>query len=90
MAQLYPQALGSLFIASYDSQVYGGGIRPRLHTGLNCQLLLVFRYIASDLTRRPLTMNVLYCCVFVGTCLSNNGLFTMKLSLREGVDRAVA
>jgi hypothetical protein len=24
----------SLFVASYDSQGYGGGIRPRLHTGL--------------------------------------------------------
>jgi hypothetical protein len=22
-----------LFVASYDSQGYGGGIRPRLHTG---------------------------------------------------------
>jgi hypothetical protein len=33
VAQLYPQALGSLFIASCDSQGYGGGIRPRLHTG---------------------------------------------------------
>jgi hypothetical protein len=33
VAQLYPQALGSLFVASYDSQGYGGGIRPRLHTG---------------------------------------------------------
>jgi hypothetical protein len=31
-ARLYPQALGSLFIASYDSQGYGGGIRPGLHT----------------------------------------------------------
>jgi hypothetical protein len=28
VAQLYPQALGSLFIASYDSQGYGGGLRP--------------------------------------------------------------
>jgi hypothetical protein len=26
-----PQALGSLFVASYDSQGYGGGIRTRLH-----------------------------------------------------------
>jgi hypothetical protein len=26
VVQLYPQALGSLFIASYDSQGYGGGI----------------------------------------------------------------
>jgi hypothetical protein len=33
VAQLYPQALGSLFVASYDSQGYGLGIRTRLHTG---------------------------------------------------------
>jgi hypothetical protein len=33
--QLYPQALGSLFIAFYDSQGYGGGIRTLLHTGLH-------------------------------------------------------
>jgi hypothetical protein len=25
-------ALGSLFVASYDSRGYGGGIRTRLHT----------------------------------------------------------
>jgi hypothetical protein len=31
VAQLYPQAMGSLLVAIYDSQ--GGGIRPRLHTG---------------------------------------------------------
>jgi hypothetical protein len=33
VAQLNPQALGSLSVASYHSQGYGGGIRPRLHTG---------------------------------------------------------
>jgi hypothetical protein len=33
VAQLYPQALGSFFVTSYDSQSYGGGIRTRLHTG---------------------------------------------------------
>jgi hypothetical protein len=33
VAQLYPQALSSLFVASYDSQGYGGGIRYCLHTG---------------------------------------------------------
>jgi hypothetical protein len=32
VAQLYPQTLGSLFFASYDSQGYGGGIRTRHHT----------------------------------------------------------
>jgi hypothetical protein len=31
--QLYPQALGSIFVASYDSQGYGGGVPTRLHTG---------------------------------------------------------
>jgi hypothetical protein len=34
-----PQALGSLFVASYDSRGYGGGIRTRLHAGylmFNC------------------------------------------------------
>jgi hypothetical protein len=29
---LYSQLLGSLFVASYDSQGYGGGILSRLHT----------------------------------------------------------
>jgi hypothetical protein len=32
VVQLYPQALGSIFVASYDSQGYGGGIGTRLHT----------------------------------------------------------
>jgi hypothetical protein len=34
---LYPQALGSRFVASYDSQGYGGGIRTRLDTGCAVQ-----------------------------------------------------
>jgi hypothetical protein len=29
---LYPEALGSIFVASYDSQGYCGDIRTRLHT----------------------------------------------------------
>jgi hypothetical protein len=29
VARLYPQALGSLFVTSYGSQGYGGGIRSR-------------------------------------------------------------
>jgi hypothetical protein len=39
VAQIYPQALGSPFIASYDWQGYGGGILPRLHTGLGSGVL---------------------------------------------------
>jgi hypothetical protein len=32
VAQLYPRTLGSFFVASCDSQGYGGGIVTRLHT----------------------------------------------------------
>jgi hypothetical protein len=32
VAQLYPQDSDSLFVASYDSQGYGGGIWTHLHT----------------------------------------------------------
>jgi hypothetical protein len=32
VAQIYPRALGSLSVASYDSQGYGGGILSRLHS----------------------------------------------------------
>jgi hypothetical protein len=31
----------SLFVASYDSRGYGGGIQPRLHTVSDCDLKLV-------------------------------------------------
>jgi hypothetical protein len=33
VARLYPQALGSRFVTSYDSEGYGGGIRHRLDMG---------------------------------------------------------
>jgi hypothetical protein len=33
-----PPDTGFLFVASYDSQGYGGSIRPRLHTGFSTDL----------------------------------------------------
>jgi hypothetical protein len=36
VAQLYPQSSGSLFVAFYDSQGYGGGVPTRLHAGTSC------------------------------------------------------
>jgi hypothetical protein len=41
VAQLYPEALGSDFIASYGSQGYGGGIRTHLNTGALCLVSFV-------------------------------------------------
>jgi hypothetical protein len=38
----------SLFVASYDSQGYGGGIRPRLHTGIWCLPSQSQSYITTD------------------------------------------
>jgi hypothetical protein len=39
VAQLYPQALGSLLVASYDSQGYSGCIRTRLHAGVTIKVI---------------------------------------------------
>jgi hypothetical protein len=44
VAQLYPQAMGSLYVASCNSQGYGGSIRTRLHTGLNLNRLVSSLY----------------------------------------------
>jgi hypothetical protein len=58
VAQLYPQALGSLLVTSYDSQGYGGGIRTRLHAGksvsfseyyINVQFISHRKHITSPL-----------------------------------------
>jgi hypothetical protein len=47
VARLYSQALGSLFVASYDSQGYSGGIQALLHTGF------LFLTAKSSLMLRP-------------------------------------
>jgi hypothetical protein len=45
VARLYPQTLGSLFVASYDLQGYDGGIRPLLHTGHSTVLFFSARLL---------------------------------------------
>jgi hypothetical protein len=49
VARLYPHSLGSLFIVSYDSQGYGGGIRTRLHGGVGCLIwsYLTWKHVCS-------------------------------------------
>jgi hypothetical protein len=41
VAQLYPQVLGSLFVASYDFQGNGGDIRTCLYAGLQVLILVI-------------------------------------------------
>jgi hypothetical protein len=47
MVQLYSEALGSVFVTSYDSQACGGNIRTRLHAGAFNQSCLNFRVRVS-------------------------------------------
>jgi hypothetical protein len=59
----------SLFVISYDSQVYGGGIRPRLHTGIfDCILIWFFCYMAYQYPRKRL----------LNTCIHGNGVSVSK------------
>jgi hypothetical protein len=61
VAQLYPRVLGSLFVASYDSQGYGGGIPPPHGSGSGC-IDPLFLYLGTSwrrvvsLTHRPLLL----------------------------------
>jgi hypothetical protein len=56
-----PQALGSLFVAFYETQGYGGGIRSRLHRGW-CP-----RYITPlhGPHRKHRFQQFLYCCMHI-------------------------
>jgi hypothetical protein len=58
VAQLYPRALGSLFVASYDSQGYGGGILIRLHTAALPTFRSRLPYTVILATRRGATGNL--------------------------------
>jgi hypothetical protein len=47
VAQLYPQALGSLFVTYCYSQAYVGVIRPHLHTGDSFSSYLAYLYVSA-------------------------------------------
>jgi hypothetical protein len=55
-AQLYPQALGSLFITSYDLQSCGGGIQPHLR-GRHCLPLTPLTLYSLAVSCREITSN---------------------------------
>jgi hypothetical protein len=81
VAWFYPRALGSLFVTSYDSLGYGGGIHPRLQTGeLNSQnndwvLIRTAAYIAYRHPREYLLITCIHgqvCCTHSDVFLSKN------------------
>jgi hypothetical protein len=63
LAQLYLQALGSIFVTSYDSQCYGGGIRTPLHARMRLSL-----YSVGAIHRKNW---FLYCCALIHCCVQS-------------------
>jgi hypothetical protein len=63
----------SLFVASYDSQGHGGGIRPRLHTGTS---QFPFPYSPISSRHGPRTENTAPLLLRAGPCLQSCCLAT--------------
>jgi hypothetical protein len=56
VAQLYPWALGSFLVASYDSQSYGGGILTRLYTNTKLNLdSFCLKHLGTDRTENTVS-----------------------------------
>jgi hypothetical protein len=73
VAQLYPRALGSLYVASYYSQVCGGGILTRLHTGCVRRLSLALLIYPLHGPRRKRRVVPLLSCIFLQQFLHCRG-----------------
>jgi hypothetical protein len=79
VVQLYSQAVGSLFVASYDSQGYSGGIRTCLHAGVTL-IQLPRRLLLCSLGNDGIE-NVPYnsSSIVAGHCLAKDRLFIESL-----------
>jgi hypothetical protein len=68
---LYPQALGFIFVVSYDSQGYGGGIRPRLHAGFGHSIFFqkVYKLLLDYAALHP-RRNIYNNCILILKCFS--------------------
>jgi hypothetical protein len=70
VAQLYPQAPGSLSVAFYDSKSYGGDILTHLNMGLddiyttkNCSESITEDFDLGSTVFRHFIKNSYYCCI---------------------------
>jgi hypothetical protein len=70
----------SLLVASYDSQVYGGGIRPRHHTDLIPKTELFVKTTLHELNRKHYFQKCLLMCVY-----RTVGYKRVLLLLRAGI-----
>jgi hypothetical protein len=72
----------SLFVASYDSQGHGGGIRSRLHTGMNWTILcsLLITSLHGPYRKHTVSTVVANCCIIKNLLPTNENVFTELLS----------
>jgi hypothetical protein len=70
----------SLFVASYDSQGHGGGIRPRPHTGLGYSLYSLWAVPTENTVSIVIPQQYCHCCLLI-RCSGN--LFTESLPNNE-------
>jgi hypothetical protein len=75
-AHLKPQALGSLFVAFYDSQGYDGGIRPHLYTSYSPLMAVSLGYMASAWTPQKTSLRTVTPLLLVTQPLPSNGCFS--------------
>jgi hypothetical protein len=71
----------SPFVASYDSQGHGGGIRPRLHTGPMLHAKTGLRYIGSTQTTQKTQS---YCCLAQTTQKTSHVIAISPVHWRAG------
>jgi hypothetical protein len=85
LAQLYPEALGSIFITSYNSQGYVGGIQTCFHTDFlagyhHTTLSDLIRFCTAYIVSRQIHRKHCFVCqecVFIGW-LPNSGCFLLS------------
>jgi hypothetical protein len=81
VARLYPHTLGSIFVASYVWQGYGGGIRPLLHTGFLTEMC-IYIYILFIETEN----NAVY-CIMARILQQTNIISCRHLSVRRNINQ---